>query len=568
MKIAVLIRRTPDTTAKIAIAASGDTIDPNGVKFVPNPYDEYAVEAAITLAAANPGSETVAIAFGADSVQETLRTALAVGIDRAEHLQGEPSADGLANARVLADHLRSGGYDLILCGKLAVDDYGQQTGAMIAELLELPCATAITSLEVRDCTGGARGGGWHGAVELLAAGPVHLRQGPQHSAASGPQGNHGGQEEAARCDPGDSGWVARQDRVADPPRRAPCRADRGRGCGSGTCTDRGSPFRSEGDLMATVLAVLEQRDGALRKGAAELLAAARQLADANGDTVDALICSATTVAGADALGAAGADRVLSAVHPDFGQYCPDGIVATVASLPAPRAVVVSATATGKDLAPRIAARLDAPCGMDVTAVSADGDAIRVIRPVYAGKAIQTLDLSGSVVVAVRPGAYAAVSAGKAGAVESVVVPSFTRRITVAGISAPEQEAVDVAEARVVIAGGRGLGDPKHFALLEELAAAFGGEAAVGASRAVVDAGWIGHGAQVGQTGKTVAPELYFAIGISGAIQHLAGMRTARTIVAINRDKDAPIFKVADYGIVGDLFEVMPALTEAVRKAKS
>lgn len=148
MKIAVLIRRTPDTTAKIAIAASGDAIDPNGVKFVPNPYDEYAVEAAITLAAANPGSETVAIAFGPDSVQETLRTALAVGIDRAVHLQGEPSPDGLANARVLADHLRSGGYDLVLCGKLAVDDYGQQTGAMIAELLEIPCATAITSLAV------------------------------------------------------------------------------------------------------------------------------------------------------------------------------------------------------------------------------------------------------------------------------------------------------------------------------------------------------------------------------------------------------------------------------------
>lgn len=320
--------------------------------------------------------------------------------------------------------------------------------------------------------------------------------------------------------------------------------------------------------MATILAVLEQRDGALRKGAAELLAAARQLADANGDTVDALICAAGAVTGVATLGASGADRVLAATHADFATYCPDGIVATIAALPAPRAVLTAATATGKDLAPRIAARLGSACGMDVTALAASGGAVRVTRPVYAGKAIQTVDLAGVPVIAVRPGAYPAMAAGKAGAVQSVEVPAFTRRLTVTGVSRPEQEAVDVAEARVVISGGRGLGDPRHFTLLEELAAAFGGEAAVGASRAVVDAGWIGHGAQVGQTGKTVAPELYFAIGISGAIQHLAGMRTARTVVAINRDKDAPIFKVADYGIVGDLFEVVPALTEAIRKARA
>jgi electron transfer flavoprotein beta subunit len=148
VKICVCIRRTPDTTAKIAIAASGTAIDPAGVKFVPNPYDEYALEAALQLVEAAGGGETVAVAFGADTVQETLRTALAMGLDRAVHLQGEPSSDGLANARVLAAHLKDGGYDLILFGKLAVDDYGQQTGAMVAELLELPCATAITSLQV------------------------------------------------------------------------------------------------------------------------------------------------------------------------------------------------------------------------------------------------------------------------------------------------------------------------------------------------------------------------------------------------------------------------------------
>ena len=320
--------------------------------------------------------------------------------------------------------------------------------------------------------------------------------------------------------------------------------------------------------MANILAVLEVRNGSLRKGSAELLAAARRLADASGGTVDALACSNGAVNG-DALGGAGADRVLNATHADFAQYCPDGIVATVASIASQyRAVVVAATATGKDLAPRLAARINAPCAMDVTSVDLAGDTIRVGRPVYAGKAMQVLELRGNAVIAVRPGAYAATAAGKAGTASSVAVPAFARRLEVSGIRTSDKGALDVAEARVVISGGRGLGDPKHFALLDDLAAAFGGEAAVGASRAVVDAGWAEHGAQVGQTGKTVAPELYFAIGISGAIQHLAGMRTAKVIVAINRDKDAPIFKVADYGIVGDLFEVVPALTAAVKAAKA
>ncbi|MEP6592024.1 MAG: electron transfer flavoprotein subunit beta/FixA family protein [Gemmatimonadota bacterium] len=150
MKIAVCLRRVPDTTSKIVIGASGVAIDETGLKFVPNPYDEYALEAAIALKDVAGAGETAVIAFGGDSVQETLRTALAMGIDRAVHLQGTPSADGLANAHVLADYLKDGEFDLVLFGKLAVDDYGQQTGAMVAELLGLPCATAITLLEVAD----------------------------------------------------------------------------------------------------------------------------------------------------------------------------------------------------------------------------------------------------------------------------------------------------------------------------------------------------------------------------------------------------------------------------------
>lgn len=150
MKIAVCLRRVPDTTTKIVIGPSGTSIDEAGVKFVPNPYDEYAIEAALMLKEKTGAGETVVVAFGGDAVQETMRTAFAMGIDRGVHLQGAASADGLENAQVLAEHLRGGGYDVVLFGKLAVDDYGQQTGAMVAELLDLPCATAISKLDIAD----------------------------------------------------------------------------------------------------------------------------------------------------------------------------------------------------------------------------------------------------------------------------------------------------------------------------------------------------------------------------------------------------------------------------------
>ena len=324
--------------------------------------------------------------------------------------------------------------------------------------------------------------------------------------------------------------------------------------------------------MTAILAVTEQRDGALRKVSREVVWAARQLADQLGGTVDALILGApgTDVAGAD-LGGAGADRVLVAADAAFARYAPEGYAATVAGLANSggyAAVIVAATATGKDLAPRIAARLDVPLASDVTVLAALGGKITAARPVHAGKAIQRLVFEGGpALVSLRPNSFVVGAAGKAGAVEQVSAASVPARAVVKDVKAAEQGKLDVAEADIVVAGGRGLRAAEHFHLVEDLAKAFG-NAAVGASRAVVDAGWRPHAEQVGQTGKTVAPELYLAIGISGAIQHLAGMSSAKVIVAINKDKDAPIFKVADYGIVGDLFEVVPRLIEEVRKARA
>jgi electron transfer flavoprotein alpha subunit len=323
--------------------------------------------------------------------------------------------------------------------------------------------------------------------------------------------------------------------------------------------------------VSNVLAVLEHRDGALRKVSHEVVTGARRLADAlgAGTAVDALIVATGPVGGAAQLGGFGADRVVTLTNPSFDRYAPEGYaraIAERATAGAYGAVVFAASATGKDLAPRVAARLRRPLVQDVTDVSVAGGAVIAVRPVYAGKALLRIRVAGApAVLSLRPNVFTPVQRPKAGTPETIAVEGGAGRVVVKQIKAAPAGALDVAEAPIVVSGGRGLKEPANFKVLEELASAFGGRAAVGASRAVVDAGWRPHADQVGQTGKTVSPTLYIAVGVSGAIQHLAGMRTSKVIVAINKDKDAPIFKVADYGIVGDLFEVVPKLTEEIKK---
>ena len=323
--------------------------------------------------------------------------------------------------------------------------------------------------------------------------------------------------------------------------------------------------------MSDVLAVLEQRDGAIRKVSHEVVTGARRLADAlsGGAKVDAIVLAAGPARGADLMGGFGADRVITLTNPGFAMYAPEGYTRTIADrvrAGAYGAVVFAASATGKDLAPRVAARLGRPLVQDVTDVSVAGGAVIAIRPVYAGKALLKVRIAGGpAVLSLRPNVFTPVQRPKAGSQETATVDVSPGRVVVKQIKAAPAGTLDVAEAPIIVSGGRGLKEPANFKVLEELAASFGGRAAVGASRAVVDAGWRPHADQVGQTGKTVSPTLYVAVGISGAIQHLAGMRTSKVIVAINKDKDAPIFKVADYGIVGDLFEVVPRLTEEIKR---
>ncbi len=319
-----------------------------------------------------------------------------------------------------------------------------------------------------------------------------------------------------------------------------------------------------------VLAVIEQRDGVVRGTAAEIVSAAADLADDG--TVEALLLGAPGVGdGLESLGAYGAASVIVLEDEGLAGYNPEAYGAQIADMVRSggyEAVLFGASAQGKDLSPRVAASLGVSMASDVTGLSTGSEGVTAVRPVYSGKAFATFAFKSSPAIAsIRQNAFSIRSGDGVAEVErrAVTVDQVALGYRTVGFEASAGNNLDVSEASVVVSGGRGMKGPENWGLLEGLRDALGSEAALGASRAVVDAGWRSHGEQVGQTGKTVSPKLYFALGISGAIQHLAGMRTAQTIVAVNKDPDAPIFGVANYGIVGDVFEVLPALTAEIQK---
>ncbi|HLV25679.1 MAG TPA: electron transfer flavoprotein subunit alpha/FixB family protein [Gemmatimonadales bacterium] len=324
--------------------------------------------------------------------------------------------------------------------------------------------------------------------------------------------------------------------------------------------------------MANILAFAESRGGKLRKSALEAVTAARSIADARGGEVHAVLLGASGISGqAEALGRHGADTVIVVEHDGFANYNPEASSAFIADRLASGydAAVFPATAQGRDLAPRVAARRGVGMASDVTDITVESDALVCTHPVNIGKVIARVRVSGTpAIVSVRPSAFTPVESPREVRVEPASPsgdPSASR-VKVVELREGSAGKLDLGEAPIIVSGGRGLKSADNFKLVEDLADAFG-NAAVGATRAVTDDGWRPHTEQIGQTGRTVSPRLYVAIGISGAIQHLAGMRTSGTIVAINKDKDAPIFRVADYGIIGDAIEIVPVLTEAVRKAK-
>lgn len=322
-------------------------------------------------------------------------------------------------------------------------------------------------------------------------------------------------------------------------------------------------------MSKKVLVLGEAREGALRNVSYEAIAAAKQISS-GGEVVSVLLGDSVGELATE-LGKYGADRVITVEHPHLKQYTSDGFgqaLLAVIDQEQPEAIVFGHTALGKDLSPKIASKLQIGLISDVTSIEGEGDAAVFIRPIYSGKAFEKVKVKDGIeFITIRPNNIAPLTKddSKSADVSSLSVDITNLRTIIKEVVRKSTEGVDLSEAKVVIAGGRGVKSEEGFAPLKELADVLGG--AVGASRGACDADYCDYSLQIGQTGKVVTPDLYIAAGISGAIQHLAGMSNSKIIVAINKDPEANIFKVADYGIVGDLFEVIPMLTEEFKKLK-
>jgi len=316
-----------------------------------------------------------------------------------------------------------------------------------------------------------------------------------------------------------------------------------------------------------IFVIAEQRDGALRKVSFELASAARKLADQTGDEVSAILLGSGVEGLAPELGKFGVDKVFVGDNAALEPYITEAHAQVVAKILKDNDAAIAlfaASVQGKDLSARVAAKLAGGLATDCTDVKIDGGKLVAVRPMYAGKCFGEVVFNTTPAMAsLRPNVFPAVENAKAAAVTKVDVAVDAQKSKVLEVQKDTSGKVDLTEANIIVSGGRGMKGPDEYKILEELADVLKGT--VGASRAAVDAGWRPQKDQVGQTGKVVSPNLYIACGISGAIQHLAGMSSSKCIVAINKDAEAPIFTKADFGVVDDLFKVVPELTAACKK---
>jgi electron transfer flavoprotein alpha subunit len=328
--------------------------------------------------------------------------------------------------------------------------------------------------------------------------------------------------------------------------------------------------------MAGIWIFTEQRGGELKKVSFELLTVGRTLADRVGEELVALLVGRGVEKLVPELATYGADRVFLGDSENLEDFLTEpytSVICDAVKENDPSVLLFSATTMGRDLSPRVAARLGTGLATDCTGLDInDAGLLSIKRPMFAGKLFANVVFRNAKpqIASVRPNIIPAQENPRAGEVVKLEVGIDPSRVRTKLMEMKKDTGarVDLTEAKIIVSGGRGMRGPENFSILEDLATALGSEATVGASRSAVDAGWRPHSDQVGQTGKTVTPDLYIACGISGAVQHLAGMSSSKYVVAINRDPDAPIFQKADYGIVGDLFKIVPLITDELKKMVS
>ena len=543
MKLLVPVKRVIDFNVKVRVKADHTGVDLANVKMAINPFDEIAVEEAVRLKEKGIASDILAVSIGVAQAAETIRTALAMGADRGLHIQTDDDLQPLAVAKLLKAVVEAEKPDMVLMGKQAIDGDNNATGQMLAALLGWPQATFASKIEIAggkaQVTREVDGGLQTIEVDLPAVVTTDLRLNePRYASLPNIM--------KARKKPIETKTGRRLRR------RHRAAARRGEGHGArqtqgwgqgriGRRTRFQAQERSEGPLMPA-LVIADHDNKHLRDTTAKTVTAAAKISP----EVDVLVLGKDAGAVADAAAKiVGVRKVLLAESEALGHEIAEAAQAAVVPLMAQYDAVLSpATSAGKDSMPRIAAALDVAPISDIVDVV---DANTFTRPIYAGNAMETVrSKDAKKVITVRTTMFEAAPAGGNASVENADAGAAPRGVRFVSEEIVKSARPELSGAKIVVSGGRAVGSADEFrATIEKLADALG--AAVGASRAAVDAGYAPNDYQVGQTGKVVAPDLYIAVGISGAIQHLAGMKDSKVIVAINKDPDAPIFAIADYG---------------------
>ena len=560
MKVLVPVKRVVDYNVKVRVKSDNTGVDIANVKMSMNPFDEIAVEEAVRLKEKGLVTEVIAVSCGVAQCQETLRTAMAIGADRAILVETDVELQPLAVAKILKALVDKEQPGLIILGKQAIDDDANQTGQMLAALADLPQATFANKVELSadkvSVTREVDGGLETLQLSLPAVITTDLRLNEPRYVTL-PNIMKAKKKQLDTVKPEDLGVdVAprlKTLKVTEP-------AKRGAGIKVADVAALVEKLKNEAKVIEMSVLVIAEHNYASIKGATLNTVTA---AVACGGDVHVLVAGHNAgAAAAAAAQIAGVAKVIHADAPGLEHGLAENVAAQVLAIAGNYShILFPATASGRNVAPRVAAKLDVAQVSDITKVVSP-DTFE--RPIYAGNAIATVQSADSVkVITVRATGFdAAAATGGSAAVETAAATADAGKSSFMGSEIAKSDRPELTAAKIIVSGGRALGSKEKFdEVMTPLADKLG--AALGASRAAVDAGYAPNDWQVGQTGKIVAPQLYIAAGISGAIQHLAGMKDSKVIVAINKDPEAPIFSVADYGLEADLFTAVPELVKAL-----